>query len=79
MPHVYLEHYWRIVRNIWRHYTICFVISEGRITFANYQHPHLCYPHLIVVVEFECSWDSESYAGGSIATGRATQAGQVKG
>jgi hypothetical protein len=41
--------------------------------------PHRCYPHLIVVVGFECSWDPESYAGDSVATGRATQAGQVKG
>jgi hypothetical protein len=41
--------------------------------------PHQCYPHLIVVVGFECSWDSESYTGSSIATGRAIQAGQVEG
>jgi hypothetical protein len=41
--------------------------------------PHQCYPHLIVVVGFECSWDPESYTGGSIAIGRATQAGEVKG
>jgi hypothetical protein len=41
--------------------------------------PHRCYPRLIMVVGFECSWDPESYAGGSVATGRATQAGQVKG
>jgi hypothetical protein len=26
----------------------------------------------------ECSWDLESYAGGSVATGSATQAGQVE-
>jgi hypothetical protein len=32
-----------------------------------------------VVVGFECSWDPESYAGGSVATGRVTHAGQVKG
>jgi hypothetical protein len=32
-----------------------------------------------MVVGFECSWDPESYAGGSVATGRATQAGQDKG
>jgi hypothetical protein len=32
-------------------------------------------PHLIVVVGFESPWDPESYAGGSIATGRATHAG----
>jgi hypothetical protein len=26
--------------------------------------------HIIVVVGFECSWDPESYAGGSVATGK---------
>jgi hypothetical protein len=31
------------------------------------------------VVGFECSRDPESYAGGSVATGRATHAEQVKG
>jgi hypothetical protein len=41
--------------------------------------PHQCYPHLIMLVGFECSWDPESYTGGSIAAGRATQAGQVEG
>jgi hypothetical protein len=35
-------------------------------------------PHLIVVVGFESSWDPESYAGGSVATGRATQTGGVE-
>jgi len=35
--------------------------------------------HLNVVGEFASFWDPESYAGGSVATGRATQAGQVKG
>jgi len=35
--------------------------------------------HLHVVGEFESFRDPESYAGGSIATGRDTQAGQVKG
>jgi hypothetical protein len=34
---------------------------------------------LIVVVGFECSWDPESYACDSVATGRVTHAGQVKG
>jgi hypothetical protein len=33
---------------------------------------------LIVVVGFECSRDPESYAGGSVATGRSNHAGQVK-
>jgi hypothetical protein len=40
---------------------------------------HQCYPHLIMALGFEYSWDSESYADGSVATGRATQAGQVEG
>jgi hypothetical protein len=35
--------------------------------------------HLMVAVGFERSRDPESYAGGSIATGRVTHAGQVKG
>jgi hypothetical protein len=35
--------------------------------------------HLIVVVGFERSRDPESYAGGSVATGRSTHAGQVTG
>jgi hypothetical protein len=34
--------------------------------------------HFIVVVGCECSWDPESYAGGSVAAGRVTHAGQVK-
>jgi hypothetical protein len=32
-----------------------------------------------VVVGFQCSSDPESYAGGSVATGRGTHAGQVEG
>jgi hypothetical protein len=35
--------------------------------------------NLIAVVGFECSWDPESYTDGSVATGKATQAGQVEG
>jgi hypothetical protein len=34
---------------------------------------------LIVVVGFEYSWEPESYAGGSVATGRVTHVGQIKG
>jgi hypothetical protein len=45
-------------------YILCFIVN---------------YPYHIVVVGFECSWDPESYTGGSVPTGRATQAGQVKG
>jgi hypothetical protein len=33
----------------------------------------------MVVVGIECSSDPESYAGGSVATGRATHAGRVNG
>jgi hypothetical protein len=33
----------------------------------------------MAVVRFECSWDPESYVGGGVATGTATQAGQVMG
>jgi hypothetical protein len=41
--------------------------------------PHRWCLHFIVVVGFECSQDPESYAGGSVATGRGTHTGQVKG
>jgi hypothetical protein len=41
--------------------------------------PHRWCLYLIVAVGFECSRDPEIYAGGSIATGRGTQARQVKG
>ena len=37
------------------------------------------YPHSDVVVGLVCSNDSESYAGGNIATGRASHMIQVKG
>jgi hypothetical protein len=33
----------------------------------------------IVVVGFECYRDPENYAGGSVATGRVTYTGQIKG
>jgi hypothetical protein len=51
--------------------------------FAHFTTPIRKLPHrrclyLIVVVSFEGSWDPESYAGGSVATGRVTHAGQVK-
>jgi hypothetical protein len=50
------------------------------LQFLNSFIPHRRYPHLIVVVVvYECSWYPESYTGGSVATGRATQAGQVMG
>jgi hypothetical protein len=41
--------------------------------------PHRWCFHLVVVVGFVCTNDPESYAGGSVATGRASQAGQVIG
>jgi hypothetical protein len=34
---------------------------------------------MIVVRRFEYAWDPESYTSGSVATGRASLAGQVKG
>jgi hypothetical protein len=41
--------------------------------------PHRWCFHLVVVVGLVCTNDPESDAGGSVATGRASQAGQVKG
>jgi hypothetical protein len=57
------------------------VLSSSYFLFnsAKILRPYPQYLYLIVVVEFECSRDTESYAGGSVATGRATHAGQVKG
>ena len=40
--------------------------------------PRRCF-HLIVVRRFEYASDPESYPSGSVATGRASLAGQVKG
>ena len=42
------------------------------------QLPRRCF-HLIVVRRFEYASDPESYTSGSVATGRASLAGQVKG
>jgi hypothetical protein len=41
--------------------------------------PHRRYPYFDVVAGLVWSKDPESYAGGSIATGRGSLAGQVKG
>jgi hypothetical protein len=41
--------------------------------------PHRRYPYFDVIVGLEWSNDPESYAGGSVATGRVSLAGQVKG
>jgi hypothetical protein len=51
------------------------------LTFASLRllNPHRWCLHFIVVVVFECSSDPESYAGGSVVTGRVTHAGQIKG
>jgi hypothetical protein len=40
--------------------------------------PHQRYPYFDVVVGFAWSRDPESYANGSIPTGKASHAGQVK-
>ena len=50
------------------------IILKGRQTRL------LCwYPHLVVVEELEYLSNPESYAVGSLATGRATLGGQVEG
>jgi len=51
--------------------------SQNSYLFT-YNLPRWCL-HLNVVGEFASFWDPESYAGSNVATGRATQAGQVKG
>jgi hypothetical protein len=56
--------------------------ASPKLTFLSavrYSNPQRSCLHLIVVVGFECSWDPESYAGGSVVTGMVTHAGQVKG
>jgi hypothetical protein len=52
------------------------VIIHLRILYFNI--PSRRYPYFNVVVGFVWSNDPESYAGGSIATGRASHARQVK-
>jgi hypothetical protein len=53
--------------------------SKKHAFFLGYgQIPRWCF-HLIVVRGFEYARDPESYASGSVATGRASLAGQVKG
>jgi hypothetical protein len=42
------------------------------------QIPPMCF-YLVVVVGLVCTNDPESYVGGSVATGRASQAEQVEG
>jgi hypothetical protein len=42
-------------------------------------HPPRWWLHLIVVKGFQYARDPESYTSGSVATGRASLAGQVKG
>jgi hypothetical protein len=54
-------------------------IDKSKLITTGLEIPHRWCLHLIAVVGFECSRDPESYAGGSVATGRATHAGQVKG
>jgi hypothetical protein len=44
------------------------------IIIRKFRFPTDGFLHLIVVVGFECSRDLESYAGGSVATGRDTHA-----
>ena len=53
---------------------------QNNINYKQYQYypPHWCL-RLIVVRGFEYVSDPESYTSGSVATGRASLAGQVKG
>jgi hypothetical protein len=44
-----------------------------------YKHPPRWWLHLIVVRGFEYARDPDSYTSGSIASGRASLAGEVKG
>jgi hypothetical protein len=45
---------------------------------AIYKIPPRWWLHLMVVRKFECASNPESYTSGSVATGRASLAGQVK-
>jgi hypothetical protein len=50
-----------------------------QIRKLNKHYAHRWCFHLVMVVGLVCTNDPESYAGGSVATGRASQAGQFKG
>jgi len=52
---------------------VCLIVPNN-----TYETPR-SYPYLDVVVGFAWSYDPESYAGGSVATGSASHARQVKG
>jgi hypothetical protein len=54
-------------------------LKQQKILETISKQPHRWCLHHIVLMGFECSWDPESYASGSVATGRGTHAGQVKG
>jgi hypothetical protein len=56
-------------------------VCEGLLIFVVFLigvMPRWCF-HLIVVRRFEYTRDPESYTSGSVATGRVSLAGQVKG
>jgi hypothetical protein len=60
---------------------VCMYICVGMYIYICL---YICIPprwwlHLIVVRGFEYARDPESYTSGSVATGRASLAGQVKG
>jgi hypothetical protein len=48
-------------------------------SLSNSLYSHRRYPYFDVVVGLAWSYDPESYAGGSVAAGRVSHAGQVKG
>jgi hypothetical protein len=64
--------------------TIYLQLIQNRYTFRSFtvlqcSHPPRWWLDLIVVRGFEYARDPESYTSGSVATGRVSLAGQVKG
>jgi hypothetical protein len=74
-----------IINSDWTYLIISFNYTEQGVSWEFHINstgqliPHRWCFHLMVVVGFECSWDRESDAGGSVATGRGTHARQVNG
>ena len=75
------SHVWASEQN--HSHTLCFLLAEKNggvlLISALYASPSRRCLHFDVVRWLEWSNDPESYAGGRVATGRASLAGQVKG
>jgi hypothetical protein len=56
-----------------------YIDRMGKIRGFNLKEPHRRYPYFDVVVGLARSYEPESYAGVSLATGRVSHARQVKG